>query len=139
MRAERVVLDSNIVISAVLTEGRPSQALRWVLRHAVLVFSDATFEELAHRLLKPKFDRYVGLERRSELLADLKAVADWTTISGALQASRDPDDDKVLETALASEADCIVTGDGDLLALDPFEGVRILTAQSFLVAVSADD
>lgn len=139
MRAERVVLDTNIVISAVLTEGSPSRALRWVLDHAALVFSDATFEELASRLLKPKFDRYVGLQRRSELLADLKAMAEWTAISGALQASRDPDDDKVLETALAGQADCIVTGDGDLLALDPFEGVRILTAQGFLVAVSANE
>jgi predicted nucleic acid-binding protein len=45
-----------------------------------------------------------------------------------------PDDDKFLETAIAGEADCIVTGDGDLLALDPFRGLRILTARAFLEA-----
>jgi putative PIN family toxin of toxin-antitoxin system len=37
---------------------------------------------------------------------------------------RDPDDDKFLETALNGEADCLVSGDADLLALDPFHGVR---------------
>jgi predicted nucleic acid-binding protein len=51
-----------------------------------------------------------------------------------LKARRDPDDDKFLETAIAGEADCLVTGDGDLLVLDPFRGVRILTARAFLEA-----
>lgn len=137
MRAERAVLDTNILISAVLTRGKPFQALRWVLNHGVLIFSDPTFEELATRLKKTKFDRYVSQERRHELLADLEAVAEWTAINGAIQACRDPDDDKFLETALVAQADCIVTGDGDLLALDPFEHIRIMTAASFLEAASS--
>lgn len=137
MRAERAVLDTNILISAFLTQGKPFQALRWVLDNGVLIFSDPTFEELVSRLRKPKFDRYVTRERRKELVADLEAVAEWTAINGALQAFRDPDDDKFLETALAGQADCIVTGDGDLLALDPFEEIRIMTAAEFLNVVSA--
>ncbi|MGI9419273.1 MAG: putative toxin-antitoxin system toxin component, PIN family [Geminicoccaceae bacterium] len=56
--------------------------------------------------------------------------------SSAIQACRDPDDDKFPETALVAQADCIVTGDGDLLALDPFEHIRIVTAAGFLEAVS---
>ena len=136
MRAERAVLDTNILISAVLTRGKPFQVLRRVLDSGVLIFSDPTFEELATRLKKPKFDRYVSQERRNELLADLEAVAEWTAINGVVQACRDPDDDKFLETALVAEADCIVTGDGDLLALDPFEHIRIVTAAGFLEAVS---
>ena len=49
-----------------------------------------------------------------------------------------PDDDKVLETALAGQADAIVTGDGDLLCLDPFEDIRILTAVRFIESITAD-
>jgi len=71
-----------------------------------------------------------------ELLADLEAVAEWTAINGVVQACRDPDDDKFLETALVAEADYVVTGDGDLLALDPFEHIRIVTAAGFLEAMS---
>jgi len=136
MRAERAVLDTNILISAILTRGKPFQVLRRVMDKGVLIFSDPTFEELATRLKKSKFDRYVSQERRNELLADLEAVAEWTAINGVVQACRDPDDDKFLETALAAQADCIVTGDGDLLALDPFEHIRIVTAAEFLEAVS---
>ncbi len=63
-------------------------------------------------------------------------MAEWTTITGALQACRDPEDDKFLETALAARADCVVTGDTDLLVLDPFEDIRIVTAAGYLEAVS---
>ena len=136
MRAERAVLDTNILISAVLTRGKPFQVLRWVLDNGILIFTDPTFKELATRLKKPKFDRYVSQERRNELLADLEAVAEWTAINGVVQACRDPDDDKFLETALNAQADCIVTGDGDLLALNPFEHIRIITAAGFLEAIS---
>jgi len=56
--------------------------------------------------------------------------------NGVVQDCRDPDDDKFLETSLAAQTDCIVTGDGDLLALDPFEHIRIVTAVGFLEAGS---
>jgi len=136
MRAERAVLDTNILISALLTRGKPFQVLQWVLDKGFLIFSDPTFEELAARLRRSKLDRYVSLERRNELLADLDAVGEWSAISGARLACRDPDDDKFLETALAARADCIVTGDQDLLGLDPFEGIRIVTAAAFLEEAS---
>ena len=136
MRAERAVLDTNILISAFPTEGKPLQVLQWVLENGVLILSDSTFDETATRLGLRKFDRYLSGERRNELLADLEAVAEWTAVSGALQVCRDPDDDKFLEAALAANADCIVTGDRDLLVLDPFEGVRIASAAVFLEAIS---
>ena len=53
------------------------------------------------------------------------SLAEWVTITGQIRVCRDPDDDKFLETAVSGEATCIVTGDADLLTLDPFEGLRI--------------
>ena len=136
MRVDRVVLDTNILISAALTPGKPFQVLQWVLENGVLIFSDATIEELRTRLMKRKFDRYVSSRRRTELLADFTAVAAWAPFTGALHASRDPDDDKFLETAVTGGAGCLVIGDGDLLVLDPFEGIRIITPAGFLDFVS---
>ena len=138
MRVERAVLDTNILISAFLTKGPPSIVLRWVLENGVLIFSDPTFNELADRIGKPKFDPYISASHRRELVADLEAAAEWTTINDALQICRDPDDDKFLETALSGRADCIVSGDRDLLVLDPFEGVRIMTAADFVLTVSRE-
>lgn len=136
MRAERTVLDTNILISAALTRGKAFEVLLWGLENGVLIFSDPTFEELSSRIRKSKFDPNVGIVRRRELLADLESVAEWTGIGGTLQACRDRDDDKFLETALAGQAGYFVTGDADLLALNPFEGVQIMIAKEFLRSIS---
>jgi hypothetical protein len=57
-------------------------------------------------------------------------------LSGAVTVCRDPDDNKLLEIAIAGRADCLVTGDQDLLVLDPFHGIPILTPAKFLTIVS---
>jgi hypothetical protein len=139
MRAERVVVDTNVLISALLQpSGRTAEALETIrAAGGVLVFSDATFAELASRLMRPKFDRYLDDATRRRFLADLAGVADWIAITGVVRACRDPDDDKFPETAIQGEADCIVTGDADLLALDPYEGMRILTPRDLVEAARA--
>jgi predicted nucleic acid-binding protein len=57
-------------------------------------------------------------------------------LSGVVTACRDPDDNKLLEIAVVGRADCLVTGDQDLLILDPFQGIPILTPAGFLTTVS---
>ena len=134
MRAERVVLDTNVLISAAL---RPSGSPRQVVdamraQNGVLLFSDETFHELRTRLRSPKFDPYISRTARSVYLAQLEAVSEWVPIAGAKLGCRDPDDDKLLETALMGEADCLITGDRDLLEMSPFHGIPILTPAAFL-------
>ena len=141
MRAERCVVDTNVLISALLQpSGRTAEVLS-AIRAAggVLLFSDETFAELASRLLRPKFDRYVAPATRQRFLGDLAGVAEWVTITGVVHVCRDPDDDKFLETAINGEADCLVTGDADLRTLDPFHGVRILTPRTFLELMRSAD
>lgn len=131
--SERVVLDTNVLISAALiAAGNPSTVLRAVLDTSVLVFSNETFEEVATRLSRAKFDGYAGVTLRERFLVELGAVAEWTTITGALRVCRDPDDDAFLETAVAGRADCLVTGNRDLLTLNPFRDVAIITPTDFL-------
>lgn len=134
MRAERCVVDSNVLISALLQpSGRTAEVIDLVgAAGGTLLFSDETFAELASRLLRPKFDRYVEQATRQRFLADLASVGEWVAITGAVRACRDPDDDKFLETAVNGAADCLVTGDGDLLALHPFGALPILTPRAFV-------
>ncbi len=98
----------------------------------MLLFSDETFNELRSRFHRPKFDGYVGREGRAVYLAQLEAVAEWVPIAGAKLGCRDPDDDKLLETALMGEADCLITGDRDLLDMSSFHDVPILTPADYL-------
>ncbi len=91
-----------------------------------LLFSDETFDELQTRIWRPKFDRYISRNSRGIYLAQLKTVTARVSIARAKMGCRDPDDDMLLETALMGDADCLVTGDRDLLEMTPFHGIPIL-------------
>jgi uncharacterized protein len=136
MRADRVVLDTNVLISALLQPKGPPRAAVDAVRTAggVLLFSEQTFDELRTRLDRPKFDKYVSREGRALFLVQLDAVSEWVAITGARMGCRDPDDDKLLETAMMGEADCLVTGDRDLLVMSPFQDIPILNPADFLAA-----
>ncbi len=128
-----------MLLSAALSPaGAPAILLAWLLIHARLVFSNATFSELQTRLFKPKFDRYLSLETRKHILHDVNAAALWVEVSADLSAqrhSRDPDDDAFIHAAIAADACAIVSGDSDLLVLDPIGALRILTPRMALDAV----
>jgi putative PIN family toxin of toxin-antitoxin system len=89
-----------------------------------------TFAELATRLWKPKFDRYINIGTRNALLRDARAAALWVDIPAELENqhwSRDPSDDAFVRAALAARATWLITGDDDLLSLPPIEWLTILT------------
>ena len=69
-------------------------------------------------------------------MADLGLSAVQVELSGTVRVCRDPDDDELLEIAVVGRADCLVTGDQDLLVLDPFQRIPILTPAGFLATVS---
>jgi uncharacterized protein len=133
MKADRVVIDTSILISAALSApGKPAQVLGYVIEHAQLIFSRESFREIALTLLASKFDRYITNADRASLLTSLAASAEWTTISERVTVCRDPSDDMILETAISARANVIVTGDNDLLVLDPFRSIRIVSAAEFI-------
>ncbi|VFR31988.1 hypothetical protein ANK1_4051 [plant metagenome] len=130
MRIERAVIDTNVLISAALSpRSAPAQIVDCLLQHAKLVFSQATFEELETRIWRPKFDRYLDIERRQLLLHDLAAIAEWVTLPSPAGAaySRDSNDDVFIHTALHGKVEWLVTGDRDLLDLSPGLGFEILS------------
>jgi putative PIN family toxin of toxin-antitoxin system len=133
MRVERVVLDTNVLISAFLSPlGKPFACLSWVLDNATLILSRELLEELDSRLARPKFTKYLDEPRRRAIVADLALNAVQVELAGMVKVCRDPDDDKLLEIAAVGRADCLVTGDQDLLVLSSFQGIPILTPTGFL-------
>ena len=136
--ANRVVIDTNVWLSAALSPaGAPSQVVRRVLASGVPVFSDATFAELEARIWKPKFDRYLSMEARQGILHDARALGHWVGIPPDIATqrfSRDADDDKFIQTAMAGTALWLVTGDQDLLVIEADLGMRIVApAQALLM------
>lgn len=86
---------------------------------------------------RPKFAAVLAPDRRAEILDLLTAAAAWCVPDVAVGDCRDVKDDIYLELALAAGATAIVTGDEDLLVLDPWRGVRVLRPAACLTHLGA--
>ena len=93
----------------------------------MILVSGALVGELSRVLGRDRFDRYVTREERDEFLGSLIRESNLIEIIETVQVCRDPKDDQVLELAVNGNATYIVTGDADLLVLNPFRGVEIVT------------
>jgi len=130
---ERIVVDTNVLVSRLLLPGSvPGKAVRAAVDGGTLLVSDATLEELASVLSRPKFDRYVSKQDRERFLFLLARIAEPVAIADRVQVCRDPKDDKFLEVAVNGLADVVLTGDEDLLVLNPFRGVTIVGPADYL-------
>lgn len=130
----RFIVDANVIISASLSKySVPFRALEMVLDHHTLLISEETFIELKNTLYKSKFDKYFSPDdaRPGVLNTILKYSSVIIPYINVL-VCRDPDDNKYLELAHSGKADCIITSDPDLLVLNPFENISILTPKEFL-------
>lgn len=133
MTLERVVIDTNVLISGLFsTTSTPAKAVEKAATKAQLVATIETLRELIEKLHSAKFDRYVRRERCDALLERVASLVEIIDVLQAIRASRDPRDDKFLEAAVNGRADVIVTGDKDLLDLNPFRGIAIMTPADYL-------
>lgn len=127
----RLVVDTNIFVSAALKESSwPRVVVGWIDRFGGLLKSTATERQVIEVLQRPYFESklppsYLDNVRR------IYARAELVTITEMVAACRDPSDDKFLELAVNGRADLIVTGDIDLLVLDPFRDIPIITPRAF--------
>ena len=131
MTRPRLVLDTNVLVSAFLWRGTPGRLIELAGDQTIQpVTSAALLDELAATLAKRKLAKHVtatGLTV-SQLVAGFKRLA--MTVSARQldeRVSRDIDDDAVLACALAARAQFIVSGDEDLLVLGTFKGIPIIT------------
>lgn len=129
----RLVFDTNVIISAMLFDGsKPSQAFGIGIDHGVMLFSSSTLGELEEVLLRDKFDQYISQEDRKRFLTAFILSSTPVEIDEKIAECRDPKDNKFLELAVCGTADFIISGDEDLLILNPFRNIRITTPDSFL-------
>lgn len=132
-RKPRWVIDTNILVSALLWRGTPGRLIELAGEHDVQLFtSRVLLDELNATLNKKRLIKPVlatGLSTEQMMLHYQRLVTLVTTRQLEKPVSRDADDDAVLACALAARADLIVTGDEDLLVLKAFAGILIVTAR----------
>jgi putative PIN family toxin of toxin-antitoxin system len=134
----RVVIDTNVVISAILKEASlPALALHLAASRGRLLKSERTEWELLDVLERPQLAPLIP-QRGREWIRDTMAAAELVAITEAIAVCRDPDDDKFIELAVNGRADAIVTGDHDLLTLNPFRDIPIITPAAFVQSIDQE-
>jgi len=130
---DRYVFDTNVIVSAVLLpKSKPRKAFDLATQSATILVSDEVVEELNDVLRRADFEKYVTEALRMEFLAALLRDAELVEITEHVKECRDPRDDKFLSLAVNGKADCIISGDKDLLELNPFRGIPIIAPAEFL-------
>ena len=135
----RVVIDTGVLLSALIRrQGTPGEILR-LLRDGrfTVIYTTVIMIEIIEVLGRDPFRTKYQIESE-----DITTLVNLIRLRGELvnplrkvTICRDPKDDKFLEAALAGQADAIVSGDADLLVLNPFEGISILRPAEFLVLI----
>jgi len=130
----RLVVDTNVFISAALKQASaPGAVIRRLEAHGGLLKTAAIDQELMAVLQRPRIAPKIA-PLVVENLRNLFSGAELVTIAEHVAACRDPKDDKFLELAINGRADAIVSGDADLLTLDMFRGIPIITPSAFIHA-----
>jgi uncharacterized protein len=133
----KLLLDTNVLVAALVARGVCSDLLEHCVRHHAVISSRPLLDEPRGVLARKFHQGAVDVRSAVRLFAETFTLV----VPDALEAAvcRDRDDDVVLATARAGECDAIVTGDEDLLILDPFQGIRVLTPSGFWKWESAYD
>jgi uncharacterized protein len=141
---KRIVLDTNVLLSAFLWTGPPRAALRQALMLGIeIVRTEETLNEFVRTIDKPKFDKQIEARKTSRP----KVIAEFTDVSTIVSpaddvphdAVVDPKDVMILAAAAGGEVDAIVTGDDDLLRLVSFRGIPIIMPTTFLAQLDSPD
>jgi putative PIN family toxin of toxin-antitoxin system len=128
----RVIVDTNVFISAALKENSPPEtAVHLAAANHFLLKSAITEQELFITIARPRLAPLIQ-PHFQDWLHELIAAAELVNITERIVACRDPRDDKFLELAVNGRADLIVTGDRDLLALNPFREIPIIRPADFV-------
>ncbi len=131
----RVVLDTNVLVSALITRGTPPDQLyqAWLRNEIELVTSAAQIDELADVLSRPKLRKYVDPADAAGLVSDILLRAIVIRDMPVPRRSPDPKDDAILAAAVAGEAKLVVSGDKPgILALREVQGIPIRTPREAL-------
>lgn len=129
----RFVVDTNVLISALLFNNSvPFRAIELAEKQGMILYSEATLNELEQVLNRKKFNKYLSLEDRQVFLLKFISASELVSITEKIAVCRDEKDNKFLELAVSGNANVIVTGDLDLLVLNPFQSVEIVTPDIFI-------
>jgi putative PIN family toxin of toxin-antitoxin system len=125
----RLLLDTSVLVAALIARGACSDLLEHCVRQHEVISSQPLLNELREVLQRKFRQRAIDVRAALMLFGETFTVVTPTPLESPV--CRDPDDDVVLATALTGARVAIISGDEDLLVLDPFQGIRVLAPSAF--------
>jgi uncharacterized protein len=131
-KIERVIIDTNLWISFLITKKFEKLGELIFLKESVLLFSQELLDELLGVARRQKFRRYFPEEYIEEILETIHEYAEFIKVETEIEICRDPKDNFLLSLSIDGQADFLITGDSDLLHLRKFGQTLIVTISEFL-------
>jgi len=129
----RVVIDTNILISAVFWTGKPKEILNGARKRSItFLTSEPLLKEMKDVLISKNRPFQISKKDANFIVEHLKKVGEVITTKSTLSICKDEPDNRVLECAIDGNADYIVTGDKQLLKVKEIRGVKIITSAKLL-------
>lgn len=129
MQSKHVIIDTNLWISYLITNKYQFLDSLILTSKIKLIFSEELLDEFLNVTNRPKFTKYFGKSDINRLFKLIEEYALFIDVKTNLKLSRDCNDDFLLNLALDSNADYLVTGDSDLLILKQIGVTKIITIQ----------
>jgi putative PIN family toxin of toxin-antitoxin system len=130
---KKIVFDTNVLVSALLFKTSKSRlAYEKALLNHQIISSLECYKELVEVLSRPKFSKYFSEIDKSIFLINYFHSTQFVKVNIVVEVCRDPKDNKFLALAFEHSSDFIVSGDNDLLILNPYKNIPILTPNGFL-------
>ena len=126
----RIVIDTNVLISGIIFGGKPSKIIELLFGKKISVFASPEMVDEYKRIYGELGERYA--KRTHNELNEIINSMNILTSHSHIEACRDPDDNKFIECAIDNRCIYIVSGDKDLLVLEQYEDIGILTVSEFL-------
>jgi putative PIN family toxin of toxin-antitoxin system len=131
-KPQRVILDTNLWISFLISKNYSKLDDILFSKKCVLVFSAELLEEFLEVTRRPKFRRFFPASDVEELLETIQEYADFVEVTTKVEVCRDTKDNFLLSLAHDGKADILLTGDDDLLVLEKYNKTTILTISDFV-------
>lgn len=127
----RIAVDTNIWISFLIGKTLSRLTDLIIDDKVQIIFSDEQLDELINVVHRPKFQKYFDPENVQELLSLIYSKVEFVQITDHFLECRDAKDNFLLDLMASGKADYLVTGDEDLLVLNPFHNIQIVDFKSF--------
>jgi putative PIN family toxin of toxin-antitoxin system len=129
----KVVLDTNVLVSALIKAGKPRDLFNKLVKDKQLVLSRDILEEFLEVVEDPKIAKYTSEKDLAIFLKTLKNAARIVQVQSKFKAVKeDPDDDTIIRAAYDSKSNYIVSGDKHLLSLGEYREIRIVLVDEML-------